>query len=436
MWIVILSIAVYAVYLYLSGKTYQSLLFNVMLATGGFQLIPMDWFQSPLVLSKPYDYSFFITAFPVFLNAEKAIGLCAKQNILKWGGCYTLFLVSDFLVSIVLFKYDPIQVLQSVRIFLWPLYIFYFFVIPVADIKKLIKHLGLIVPVVCVLYLQQIFTGVILLREDLSDYNPIVQDIGFTRYLATPDFIMPYILIMIHRSGFKVNPGSFNFLLLIVTQLSSLSRSAAIGTIACLIHFWARLFNSGKTIIVLFVLMVFTAVTLMAMPVIGDRMGEGFADFQAASEGVFEDSDGIYSGTFSYRLAHFSERNDYVYDSLGRWPFGLGFIHEESAQADYLGFRVGIFDPIYKKVVQVDTGDIAWSLILVKTGYLGMAFVIVFFILCYKQLNSFKTVPGYVAQSLVLYHLFTSFTSTALINPSLMMQLAIFVVFSLRAEKF
>ncbi len=80
----------------------------------------------------------------------------------------------------------------------------------------------------------------------------------------------------------------------------------------------------------------------------------------------------IKGENFSFRLAHFYERLSYVLGSPDNYVFGAGFLTEDSQYAGVFDFDVGLRDEFGEKI-QLDTGDILWSVLIMNLGLAGSA---------------------------------------------------------------
>ncbi len=107
----------------------QSLMIITFLATGGFQLLPIHWFWSPLLLVKPYDYAF-VAMGAIFLLRTRELGrIIAQERMAKLAILYLAFLLLVLVASVAVFTYPPVQSIQAARIFLWPAFLLLFLLV-------------------------------------------------------------------------------------------------------------------------------------------------------------------------------------------------------------------------------------------------------------------------------------------------------------------
>jgi hypothetical protein len=102
-----------------------------------------------------------------------------------------------------------------------------------------------------------------------------------------------------------------------------------------------------------------------------ERVDESVGAIKAMRHATVEDS-------FSFRIVHTWERLDYISKTPYTAIRGLGFIHESSWTEDI--FLVGSYDKYGDKNAQLDTKDIAWSVLFIRLGLLGALIFIVMYI--------------------------------------------------------
>jgi hypothetical protein len=81
---------------------------------------------------------------------------------------------------------------------------------------------------------------------------------------------------------------------------------------------------------------------------------------------------------FSYRILHADERLNYIIKKPVMAIRGIGFVHEKSFKIQV--FSIGLPDEKDLHIIQLDTGDIAWSIFFVRFGLVGTIIFIIFYI--------------------------------------------------------
>ena len=113
---------------------------------------------------------------------------------------------------------------------------------------------------------------------------------------------------------------------------------------------------------------------------------------------------------------------------------GVGFIHEDSAVAQNLGFKIGLTNLLTGRAVQVDTGDNAWSVVIIKTGLLGTGLLVAFLIQSFIAVGGRNEKYAMVCRSGLIYFLVSSFFSSNFVMPNFMVPLMLFLAIALRMQ--
>jgi len=103
-----------------------------------------------------------------------------------------------------------------------------------------------------------------------------------------------------------------------------------------------------------------------------------FRDLQFIRGGLYTevealDPDEYLKSTFTFRIAVLYERNQYLWDNPKKLLLGGGLMPEDSPKTDNLNFKVGLLNDNESRITQVDCGDISYSSMLFRLGYLGTA---------------------------------------------------------------
>ena len=108
-------------------------------------------------------------------------------------------------------------------------------------------------------------------------------------------------------------------------------------------------------------------------------------------------------GTFTYRINHFQERFDYVIDEPTRALRGIGYVQERNFHKNI--FKLGQPNN-WGELAQLDTGDIAWSILIVRLGLIGIFFYLIFYLVLCKSFWESKNLE--IINLLWLIYLLTS----------------------------
>lgn len=108
------------------------------------------------------------------------------------------------------------------------------------------------------------------------------------------------------------------------------------------------------------------------------------------------------SGTFSFRLLHFYERFEYMSQDFEKMLRGLGYVQEKNFKKTL--FHTGLFNE-EGEVIQLDTGDIAWSVFIIRLGIAGIILYLIWYLklvsFLYKHRYGNKLVSAYCAYLIV-----------------------------------
>lgn len=442
MWILFLLATIGSVIAFNTRHQRLSLLIITFLATTGFQLFPIGWFWSPLAISKPYDYAYVAILIIFFLNINDVARAIASQRVAIVAAVYLIFILLVLVASIVLFSYPPVQTFQVARVFVWPIFFLLFMITERMALERFVTSLLWIVIGTSILYLLQPLTGKNIINPDSYYFNPYLGATNMKRFLSTPDFLIFFLLLFYYRlctSNEKILGVLLGrwlgLALLLSVQVVSFTRSALIATGLALIYLSKRLLNSIMVALFLVSVVGATAVAYSASTVIQNRVDESLKDIAGSLEGNYLSFRAGTDGNLSFRLAHLSERLAYVFDDVKRWPMGIGFIHEDSAAAQNLGFKIGLVNPFTGRAVQVDTGDIAWSGVVVKTGFLGLGLMLLFVLGSYFAVGPSNHRYAIVYRGGLLYFLVTSFFSINFTMPNYMLPLMLFLALAIRSKE-
>lgn len=442
MWILLFLVTAWGVLAFITSHQRQSLMIITFLATGGFQLLPIHWFWSPLLLVKPYDYAF-VAMGAIFLLRTRELGrIIAQERMAKLAILYLAFLLLVLVASVAVFTYPPVQSIQAARIFFWPAFLLLFLLVERPVLERFVGTLYPIVIILGLLYLLQPITGKTIINPSGEYYNPYIGSSDLKRYLSTPDFLVFFLLLAYHSvctyegKSLSVRLGQWlAFIVLSSVQLVSLTRSAIIGTGTALLYLSKRLVNPVLLVLFLSAMTIAVAVAYSTSTTIEHRVDDSLKDISSMLDGRFLSRNAAKDGNLSFRIAHVNERMTYVLESVKRWPMGIAFIHEDSAAAQTLGFKHGLPNPFTGRAIQVDSGDIAWSVVIIKTGLVGLGALLVFLVSSFYAVGGSRGEYAVVFRGALIYFFVISFFSNNLVSPNAMLPLMLFLAVALRVKE-
>lgn len=107
-------------------------------------------------------------------------------------------------------------------------------------------------------------------------------------------------------------------------------------------------------------------------------------------------------------MASKMERYDYIMQESETAIRGLGYVSESTFKRDI--FNIGLHNE-FDEIIQLDTGDIAWSLLFVRLGLLGLAFYLFMYfriVVEYGKHMHNNRFNGFFFSMLLVFILFTS----------------------------
>ncbi|MDR0428340.1 MAG: hypothetical protein LBH12_07015 [Dysgonamonadaceae bacterium] len=387
-----------AVFLYVRGLKACAMLIFFFFLTQGFNLIPEDMTESNFGISKGHDYAILLLGLILFVDVVLLKKRYLKlDTFLKFLLCFFVFLLCSVIYSKFVLHISTKEIIQSTRIyFLWAVYLVF------RDMKKeqlkgLMFILFNIVVGLSVLYLFQLVIEENILNKQAVT-STVIGGIRFQRFYNQPDmlyfftftalFVNPYkgmikrtttiilvsaLVLAFHRSltgFFLFTLGIAYFINLSKGQRWKIATAGAVCLLFIVIFFGSK-FAASRTFFDIKIVLT-----------------------QDVTE-VDIDIEDLAKSTFTFRMAHLAERMEFVSESLASKVFGVGLYPEDSkAVGKRFDFKVGLIEELTGKTVQLATGDIVYSLLILYLGYFGtFLFVLLYIVLMisfYKYKNKSK----------------------------------------------
>jgi hypothetical protein len=424
-----------AAYFYLSDeKRYLSIFLLFTIATAGFQLLPVNWVIMPAIgISKPYDWLLIFCGM-IFLLFPKVF----IQNG-AWPSYRNITLFALVLIALLCYSifYIGVEVSIGVRVFrnfIFFITLFLFINISLQDFIKLFRLIIYVTTIASFVYCLQLVVGKVLLNTVGSDVVTTNDDAALTRYYNLPVFLFPVVFFFFFRKNicplkFRNILIGINFLAIILSQ----HRNLLLAIIACyLLHlFLSKKIKPAKLFV--YVFLAFLAFNV-GNSLLDNRFSDGFKDISGASVSVSPTTLHALSvnelSTTEFRWYLFAERLQHVLLNPITTLFGVGFLTEDSRLTRLLRFNIGLPDDA-NNVVQVDTGDIIWSVMILQFGIVGIFFFVIYYGSFLLKFLVFKENP--IAQIGILFIailFITSFYGTAILQPYTTCMLMLFVAYT------
>ena len=419
---VFIAIAFLAVFLYIRGFKISALLLFFFFATSGFNLIPEEITKFAFI-SKGSDYAFLILVGIVFIDILYNKGYFKRDNFTNYLIAFATFLIICIFYSKFFVKLGWGEILRTIRYqFFWVAY-FLFRSLPKESLEKLLKYL----------FFVAVFTAFLFLLQIVIDKNILIKTgVGYVRlfgikiprYYNQPDLLFFFTFMALYHNPLKGILKYVSMFILTAALLGAFHRSligcflisVIIGYAIGLPYLKRIYFTVISSILLLFV------VIFMGNMFMHSRT---YLDIQAVVSGNIDakefniDNLGGEEGTFTFRILHLLERNQYLIDHPKAMVLGAGLIPEDSKLTDKMfDFKIGLVEELTGATIQLDTGDISYSVLLLRLGYLGTFLYLLLFI--YLMVFFYKKRKNGYALFSFLYLILSfgdSFFSANLLNP-------------------
>ncbi len=232
------------------------------------------------------------------------------------------------------------------------------------EIKKLVEYIVALSVLLSALIIFQQLTSIEILSlykvNELSSRSPI-------------PWILSLFVVLLLLNDYYKSPWkkwlSIGIILLNILMSGSRSLSIAYFLVILVSFLFSGRFSYRKLagISVLFIAIV---ILFSTDNILSRRMEEAADERSNIASGKVE-------GTFSMRMLMLYERMDYIDRKLQYQVLGIGFIQEKDFPSSV--FIIGLRSSWDGPVSQVDSGDIAWSPLFLRFGYVGTALLVLFF---------------------------------------------------------
>jgi len=379
--VIFIGIVIIAIFLYIRNYKIPALLLFFFFITSGFNLIPEEMLENSL-FSKGMDYAILIITVIVIIDS-----FCIK-NYLKPDRLFWFILIFYIFLAfcIVYNKYflgvSWKEIIRTVRYnVLWIAYLV-FRNLSKETMVYLLKYLFITTVICASLYLLQIILDEHILIKTVNYYSNIF-GMRIPRFYNQPDMLQIFTFMAIFFNPYKGLLKNVTTTLLILALLGAFHRSLFFAFIlAVSIGFVISLPRMKRVVTLLsfsilglfFVIFLgYKFATSRTVKDISIVMSGNIADIDLGKIDIEE----FQKSTFSFRIAHLLERNQYVFEHPKAMLFGAGLMTEDSKLTEStFDFNVGLIEESLGKTVQLDTGDISYSILILRYGYLGTLLVL------------------------------------------------------------
>ena len=342
------------------------------------------------------------------------------QNILsKCISTFIFFMIISSLFSVLYYHFTLYEVIQGGRYY-YSLLLYYILIqLKPQEIQKIIRCVYKITLYASIIYLIQIPLKMELLTIG-GDIGNSVSGTEFKRFYNQPFYLaFIFYLSLFHRSNFKVR--WYEIMIFALATILALHRSLILATlISIIIGFWLSGGLKKKRNRYFLILTIVTIIPFSSL--LSNRFESGNTDKDLALvlNGKYKDYNTSDSpATFAFRVALFMERFEYLSSrNLGEQIFGMGLISGSSPKVDRMyNFSVGL-QLSDGKIIQLDTGDISWPLLIIYLGFAGTIIYIGIYLFSLTQFFHYK--KNIYAVSCICYlisQFLISFTGSSFARP-------------------
>jgi hypothetical protein len=375
-------IALSAIVLYVLDYKIPALLLFFFFITSGFNLVPEETTKFAFI-SKGMDYAFLILFGIVVVDTLFIKDYLKSDFIVKYLIVFAVFLV----LCVVYSKYGIgigwSNIIRACRYQFFLTAYFVFRNMGKIQLERLLKYLFNVTVILSVLYLLQIFLDKSILVEGMKA-NAEIFGMHLPRYYNQPDMIQFFALMSIFCNPYKGALKYFTAAILLAALFGAFHRSLiGFSFLAIGVGYTLSLSRLLRIRILSCVAVLLTfAVVFEGYKFVHSRT---YIDLTTVMSGNVADADidvaDLSESTFTFRIAHLLERNEYLLNNPVAMFFGAGLLSDNSKNAEKMfDFKVGLIEELTGNVIQLDTGDISYSVLILKYGYLGTALVLFLFI--------------------------------------------------------
>jgi hypothetical protein len=415
-------LAIIAVVLYVREYKIPALFLFFFFLTFGFNLIPEELFDIGFI-SKGRDYALLILLGIIVIDFFCIKDYFKRDDFFKYLIPFGLFLIICILYSKFVLRLSWGEIIRTSRYqFFWMLY-FVFRNLDKERLKQLLNYLFYVTVFVSIIYLFQHVDG----KNILTEHPVGVVDlwgIKIRRFYNQPETLHFFALMALFLNPSKGLPRYFAAAVLVLSVFIAFHRSLSGFFILSLLTAYLLSLSRVKRIKIITVAAFFLSFVILfaGYKFIHSRT---YRDIQAVLSGNFIDAETIdivemsEGGTFTFRIAHLFERNQYLLEHPQAMLLGAGLIPEDSKKVEKLfDFKVGLLEEIAGAPIQLETSDISYSVLFIRLGYLGtflyLLLYIYLFVFFYKNRENKYALVSFL---FLILSFGISFFSGNLLNP-------------------
>jgi hypothetical protein len=351
--------------------------------TSGFNMFPEEMMANAF-FSKGMDYAILIITGMVIIDS-----FCIKNYWKPDKFLWLILIFYAFLTLCVIYNKFGIgigwkEIIRTARYnVLWLTAYLVFRNLSRERLIYLMKCLFWVTVVCAILYLLQIILNIHILNESVKSSADLF-GMKLPRFYNQPDMLPIFTFMAIYFNPHKGPIKVLTTTILVAALLGAFHRSL-VGAffVAIALGYVIQLprLQKIKVLTVTSVFLVFLIV-FAGYKFVHSRT---YVDIQRVVSGNVVDMDidieDLQASTFTFRIMHLLERNQYLLDNPVAMFTGAGLMTEDSKlTGSIFDFDIGLIDKLSEETVQLDTGDISYSILFMRYGYLGTLLVLSLYI--------------------------------------------------------
>ena len=377
-------IVIVAVVLYILEYKISAFVLFFFFLTSGFNLIPEEYMDIGII-SKGGDFAFFILLGIVVIDS-----LCRKKYLKVDDFVKYLIVFGSFLAVCMIYSKWVIglgwsEILRTCRYqFFWIAY-FVFRSMEKKQLETILKILYTVVVIISIFYLLQIVFNTPILNEAGKNYFRM-GNLRIPRFYNQPDMLQFFVLIAIYRNPYKNVLKWITTCILVLALVGAFHRSlTGLFVLILLLGYIVRLSQTRRIVF----MSILGFIVICGISIAGAKLMQSrtYTDLQSISQGNFTaveeeiDIEALHQSTFTFRLALLYERTKYVSERPVAMVLGAGLIPEDSELIDKMfNFQIGLPDELTGKATQIESGDISYSSLILRLGFIGTALYLMLWI--------------------------------------------------------
>lgn len=369
---------------YNKGKYAWPLFILIFFATGAF-IVNLG--ATPI---KFKDYGILLLLGCCFLGYLRNSSFFSIKGLsgAKISALFMVFFVFEFLYAY-LTNVDTVgNILAVSRDYLYALTYFVFRKSPVEELQKGIRLIFKGVILACILFVTQYITHLELTNSYVSETNMLA---GNYRMQGTP----PFIAIILLATLFYLRKMKGRWLVIVLMFSILLISQNRTPILALFLEIGLFVLIARKTKYKIPVMIAAMVAFPFVNSLLSSRSSEEGGTSNLNVPVLTYISQGNFQGlarqsTFMFRIALIAERVDYLLSNPEKMLFGVGPMHEDTAQKHF-NFRIGtanLSSDGEVRICQLDSIDTVWGPLLIRYGFIGLILhisVVVWMILAYYK---------------------------------------------------